>query len=108
MVQVYHVLTGERLGSASLNQNIIYAAYDPEKNIMISFGGVVDGYQISGPSVMVVDINQRSIVTEEISSTLHTLDTQNIRLNRSGSGDRKSTRLNSSHVASSYAVFCLN
>src|SRR5690625_5556795 len=24
-----------------------------------------------------------------------------------GSGDRKSTRLNSSHVASSYAVFCL-
>src|SRR5690625_6492145 len=26
--------------------------------------------------------------------------------NRSG-GDRKSTRLNSSHVASSYAVFCL-
>ncbi|HLR90536.1 MAG TPA: hypothetical protein VK040_06235 [Balneolaceae bacterium] len=87
MVQVYHVLTGERLGSASLNQNIIYAAYDPEKNIMISFGGVVDGYQISGPSVMVVDINQRSIVTEEISSTLHTLDTQNIRLNRSGSGN---------------------
>src|SRR5690625_6820283 len=25
----------------------------------------------------------------------------------SGSGDRKSTRLNSSHVANSYAVFCL-
>src|SRR5699024_12413269 len=25
-----------------------------------------------------------------------------------GVGDRKSTRLNSSHVASSYAVFCLN
>src|SRR5690625_6947470 len=26
---------------------------------------------------------------------------------RAGAGDRKSTRLNSSHVASSYAVFCL-
>src|SRR5439155_21744096 len=28
-------------------------------------------------------------------------------LRRIGSGDRKSTRLNSSHVAISYAVFCL-
>src|SRR5690625_6570347 len=28
-------------------------------------------------------------------------------LGRSGAGDRKSTRLNSSHVAISYAVFCL-
>src|SRR5690625_6536278 len=27
---------------------------------------------------------------------------------RAGEEDRKSTRLNSSHVASSYAVFCLN
>src|SRR5690625_2180903 len=87
MIQVYDVLTGERLGSASLHQNIIYSAYAPEINIMISFGGVLDGYQISGSSVMVVDSDQRSIVTEEISSTLHTLDTQNIRLNRSGSGN---------------------
>src|SRR5699024_12719123 len=28
-------------------------------------------------------------------------------LRKSGSGDRKSTRLNSSHVSVSYAVFCL-
>lgn len=86
MVQVYNVLTGERLGSASLNQNIIYAAYDPEKNIMISFGGVLDEYQISNSSVMVVDIDQRSIATEEIPGTLHTLDPGNIKLNRYGSG----------------------
>src|SRR5690625_6526821 len=30
-----------------------------------------------------------------------------LRCHRIGSGDRKSTRLNSSHVAISYAVFCL-
>lgn len=87
MIQVYDVLTGERLGSASLNQNIIYAAYDPEKNIMISFGGVLDGYQISGSSVMVVDIDQRSIATEKISASLHTLDPQSLKLNRSASGN---------------------
>src|SRR5437870_6433557 len=29
------------------------------------------------------------------------------RITRISSGDRKSTRLNSSHVANSYAVFCL-
>src|SRR5690625_6068615 len=29
------------------------------------------------------------------------------RAGKRGSGDRKSTRLNSSHVATSYAVFCL-
>src|SRR5438045_5419137 len=28
-------------------------------------------------------------------------------LSRSGTGDRKSTRLNSSHLGNSYAVFCL-
>src|SRR5690625_7759384 len=30
------------------------------------------------------------------------------RVGRGLTGDRKSTRLNSSHVANSYAVFCLN
>src|SRR5690625_2531273 len=30
-----------------------------------------------------------------------------VALGRAGAGDRKSTRLNSSHVAISYAVFCL-
>src|SRR5690625_6771494 len=32
---------------------------------------------------------------------------QNVSVTRKAEGDRKSTRLNSSHVAISYAVFCL-
>src|SRR5437870_10615361 len=32
---------------------------------------------------------------------------RNLQLGNTGKGDRKSTRLNSSHVAISYAVFCL-
>src|SRR5690625_6286372 len=41
------------------------------------------------------------------SHTEASLCLRKMRLMRSTSGDRKSTRLNSSHVAISYAVFCL-
>src|SRR5438477_9813929 len=34
-------------------------------------------------------------------------DTSRVALTRSGTRDRKSTRLNSSHMSISYAVFCL-
>lgn len=80
MVQVFDVSSGERVGSASLNQSIIYAAYDENKNVMISFGGSLGENRVSNPSVMVVDIEQRSIATENINGTLHTLNPDNIAL----------------------------
>src|SRR5207253_8079269 len=41
------------------------------------------------------------------SSDAHEGDEQNLRRTKCADRDRKSTRLNSSHVAISYAVFCL-
>lgn len=87
MVQVYEVNSGERVGSAALNQNVIYAAFDEVKNIMISFGGSLNGTTVSNPSVMVVDIDQRKIETENISGTLRTLDPHNISLKSNSSGN---------------------
>src|SRR5690554_7457915 len=38
---------------------------------------------------------------------IHLMDRMGVMFNRTPEGDRKSTRLNSSHVRISYAVFCL-
>src|SRR5690625_6105095 len=57
-----------------------------------------------------IEVNQ-SIQMEviELREEAQTLEEVNISAYRStGKQDRKSTRLNSSHVAISYAVFCLN
>src|SRR5256885_10902290 len=46
----------------------------------------------------------RSVYSGQVGSGDHTLGVQ---LEYLGAGDRKSTRLNSSHLVISYAVFCL-
>src|SRR5207249_11243612 len=47
---------------------------------------------------------ERGAEAERTQNTLHLID---LRDAHHAMGDRKSTRLNSSHVSSSYAVFCL-
>src|SRR5690625_5569589 len=61
------------------------------------------GIQVASMAGLPVTVIERA---KEILSNLesHTLD---VSYEGGNSGDRKSTRLNSSHVAISYAVFCL-
>src|SRR5690625_7011639 len=69
-----------------------------EHNV-ISIENVV-GVQLTS----VQDVNVRQVVGAATSIQVFTADNQQDSL---AVGDRKSTRLNSSHVAISYAVFCL-
>src|SRR5690625_5518573 len=59
-------------------------------------------WSTAAPGTVVVNHGQHSFDIPFALTLLGTEDTEALH-----EGDRKSTRLNSSHVASSYAVFCL-
>ncbi len=79
-MQVYRLENLERIGSASSRNSVLHATYDPEENMIIAFGGTVNGFRITSPSVTVVHIGQREIASKEIEDELYTLDGENIRL----------------------------
>src|SRR5690625_6057102 len=66
----------------------------------ISRGGPDGGHGGDGGSVWLEAIDDSSSLPRLVPRHLH-------RAGTGGQGDRKSTRLKSSHVAISYAVFCL-
>lgn len=86
MIQVYNVESGERVGSASVQQPVLYATYNEDKNIMIALGGTLEGIRVSNPSVMVVDIERRAIETENIEGNLYTLDLSRVNLKGTDGG----------------------
>src|SRR5271165_7016396 len=63
------------------------------------------GHEVLQKALEAARISPAADVTFNIGDT--DMTTQLARINRSGADDRKSTRLNSSHVKISYAVFCL-
>jgi hypothetical protein len=73
-MQVYNTQTGERLGSASSQSSILYAAYHPDDEMIVAFGGSVQGQSISNPSITAVHLTRRELASEEISLSLTVLD----------------------------------
>src|SRR5690625_2420875 len=78
--------TGMGIPSISIYVNELIQSYDVKKLIRVGTCGAIQK-----------DVNIRDVILAQGSTT----DSQMNRI------DRKSTRLNSSHVAISYAVFCL-
>src|SRR5207253_4325330 len=85
------------------------------RSIMHASDGAIDSFvvrkaekqhgmqqRIEGPSVA----GRNVLVVEDVSTTGGSPLTAVEALREAGARDRKSTRLNSSHVAISYAVFC--
>ena len=68
--QVYNVISGERLGSASLRGNVVFASYQPEDNIILLVGGDETQASVSNPGITAVHIGQRQIARGEISTEL--------------------------------------
>src|SRR5439155_22590673 len=67
----------------------------------LAVGGTVGGQGVRHHEVRVVRGTERAVLAERGAPLQGALRVE------AGRGDRKSTRLNSSHVAISYAVFCL-
>src|SRR5438477_9770317 len=64
---------------------------------------VLDPDVLDQPGVRTAGAHAVELVPEHLERLLHAL----LRLEEQFHGDRKSTRLNSSHMSISYAVFCL-
>src|SRR5699024_12171134 len=67
----------------------------------------VDGYDLNPGSWQSVSVYEFQVYENEIPNELLTEENYNLEGTAEASEDRKSTRLNSSHVSISYAVFCL-
>jgi hypothetical protein len=69
-VQVYQRESGERLGSASSRSTILQAAYFPEKNLLMTFGGVERDQQVSDLEITAIDLQQRQIESTQLEDTV--------------------------------------
>lgn len=80
--QIYNVLTGERLGSASTRSNIVYASYQPADSIVLLLSGDRSDGVVQNPGVTAVHLTKRQIVSESVGFDLSYLDFDRVRLER--------------------------
>lgn len=83
-VQVYNLLTGERLGSSSMRHEVLYATYDPAGQMLLAFGGSERGGSVYNPMLTAVHLGQRQIAREEIGGTLAKMQGQPLQIERNG------------------------
>jgi hypothetical protein len=83
-MQVYNTISGESLGSASSRSSILYATYHPEDEVIVAFGGSVQGRSVSEPAITAVHLTRRELANEEISLPLTILNDEDVTITRSG------------------------
>ena len=81
-VQVYHHVSGERLGSSSSRASIIHANYLPEDETVIIFGGSLEGKTVTNPSLSAVHLQRREISRQDINMSLSVLFANRLSINR--------------------------
>lgn len=93
-VQVYNTVSGERLGSTSSRNPVLYATYIPEDDIIIAFGGTENSGNITEPMVTAVHIGQRQIAREDVSGQFSMIDPARLQITREASGQYNFSGLN--------------
>lgn len=91
--QVYHIITGERLGSASLRGNVVFASYQPADDTIILVGGDETEASVSNPGITAVHIGRRQIARGEINTEL-SRGWNNIEVVRTGANRYRVTGFN--------------
>lgn len=84
-VQVYDILTGERVGSSTSRSPVFYASYLPEDEMILVLGGSVNGNRISNPMVTAIHVSKRQIAREEVNLSLSLINTSGIHIQRESS-----------------------
>lgn len=83
-VQVYNVLTGERLGSSTSRTSIVKAAYFADDEVVLLFNGSEKGSNIRNPSITAVHLGLRQIARNDINTNLSALDVKKVKIEREG------------------------
>lgn len=83
-VQVYNVLTGERLGSSTSRSPIVKATYFAEDEVVLLLNGSESGNSISNPGVTAVHLGLRQIARNDINTNLAMLDLEKLKIKREG------------------------
>ncbi len=86
-MQVYEILSGDRIGSASSQATIVYAEYLPEDDVILGLGGSLSNTGIiASPTVTAVHIGRRQIAREQVDLPLAQLHKGSISFTRNSSG----------------------
>ncbi|MCG2588329.1 hypothetical protein [Rhodohalobacter sulfatireducens] len=93
-VQVYEILSGNRLGSASSRSSILFAGYDPEAQTIIALGGSQSGMTIEEPEITAVSISELEIAREDVPFSISTLNIDRVALSVTGSNSYSISGLN--------------
>lgn len=83
-VQVYNVLTGERLGSSTSRTPIVTASYFADDEVVLLFNGSENGSSIHNPGVTAVHLGLRQIARNDINANLSMLDINKLKIERVG------------------------
>lgn len=83
-VQVYNILTGERLGSSTSRSSIVKATYFPEDEVVLLFNGNERNGAINNAGVTAVHLGLRQIARNDINTSLSVLDMKNLKIEREG------------------------
>jgi hypothetical protein len=97
-VQVYNILSGERIGSTSSRSPVLYADYLADDDTILIFGGDVSNGNIHDPMMTAVHISKRQIVREEVGQSLSWIGRERLGLSRTGAGEYRLDGLNRSLV----------
>lgn len=93
-VQVYNILNGERIGSTSSRNPVLYAQYIPEDETIIALGGSYSNRLISEPMITAVHVSKRQIARQDITVSLSAISLKKVAVNRQASGRYKMKGLN--------------
>ena len=86
-MQVYEILSGDRIGSASSQATIVYAEYLPEDDVILGLGGSLSNTGvIASPTVTAVHIGRRQIAREQVDLPLSQFKDGSIGFTRNSSG----------------------
>lgn len=81
-IQAYRTEDWQRLGSSTSQTRIVFAAYQPSDDVIISLGGRLSENQLRGFEVTAIDIEGRQLDTQSVDGSISVLRENALRIER--------------------------
>ncbi|PWN06185.1 hypothetical protein [Rhodohalobacter mucosus] len=93
-VQVFNIITGERVGSSSSRTAILYGEYIPEDETILVFGGNASGSSVADATVIAVHVGRRQIARTNLDRTAVMREKDYLSIVRTSTGTYRMKGLN--------------